>query len=104
MSRIRYVQNDTRPPLLLDISEADGTPADLTGCTVWLHMQRRGDTVPKSIAAQVTSTPGRAQVMWSAGDLAVAGDYSNEIEILFPDGGRQTIDAQFLINVRPQIA
>ena len=104
MPRIRYVQHDTSPPLTLEFSEADGTPADIGGCIVTLNLLRRGAVAPQSLPATITATPGRAQVPFGSGDLAVAGDYNAEVEIIFPDGGRQTIDATFLITVRPQIA
>lgn len=112
--KIRLVRNDTRPQLLLSLTDAtDGSPIDLSpaGTVVRLKFRRVGSAV---LAANLVAvllpglvledgsvdltppydTPGRGGrclIQWTAEALAEAGDFEGEIEITFNDGTVQTV-------------
>ena len=78
-------QNDTRPALYAQLLQ-DGSPVDLTGCTVRFNMSSG-----LSREAIITdATNGCVRYDWQEGDTAVPGVYAAEFEVTFPDGTRET--------------
>jgi Rib/alpha/Esp surface antigen-like repeat protein len=108
MSDFIIKQNDTRPYLDAQLANTDGTPIDLTGCTVRFFMVSTSGGQPK-INAQCAITDavnGKVRYYWQAGDTESFGDYKAEFEITFPDGSKQTVpnDGYLIISVVREIA
>lgn len=113
--KIRLVRNDTRPQLILTLTDAtDGSPIDLspTGTVVRMKFRqvgaqtltavmeatllpgllRQDGTVDNSMPWDVPGRGGRCVIQWTQQALAGdAGDYEAEVEITFPDGTVQTV-------------
>lgn len=122
MEKIRLVKNDTRPQLVLSLTDSgDGLPIDISaaGTVVRMKFRKRGTAVltdtltatklPGFVREDGTVdytdlTPGRGgrcYFNWSSQSLAGdAGDYEGEIEITFPDG-IQTVYDLLKFKVRP---
>jgi len=78
-----FVENDTLPQITGVYKNSDGTPVDITGYTIELHIKY--DT-PREITADLTDpTNGEFKFNWVAGDLK-AGTWEAEIEIKNADG------------------
>jgi hypothetical protein len=100
-------QNDTLPYLYFQFFEPDAvTPLDLTGAAVSLVMRKVGavpEAAPALKKACVVSSPleGIGYYQWDAADTAESGDFEYEFEIVWGDGGVQTIpaDAYFKLTV-----
>lgn len=101
--RIKLVQGDTRPRLVIDLTdEATGDPVDVsdTGTTVVVKFREAGSSAIKAtlpctkLITTGNATPGaagRVQALWPAGALDAAGYFEGEIEITFADGTVQTV-------------
>lgn len=84
---IHYVENDTLPALKGTITEDDGTPVDLSGATVALHIKYDKPLVK---VAQITAPEnGQFFVTWTAGNLQ-AGRWLFEIQVTDAHGGIRT--------------
>jgi hypothetical protein len=101
-----YTQFDTDPPLEEDLEQQNPdtgvwAPMDLTGKTVRLLAEnRRTRRQFGGVATQVVVTvppgqtpPARVRYALQAADLADAGDYIYQWEILSPSGARRTVPA-----------
>ncbi len=102
---IKMVQNDTRPILEFAITQ-DGSPLDLTGCTVKFYMKNSSTGVVKvngNSCSIVSATAGTCRYIWSSTDTDTAGSYLGEIEITFPDAKKQTGYKLFTIVIRDDI-
>lgn len=110
--RINVVRNDTRPRLVIDLTDAaTGDPIDVSdaGTSVVVKTRILGSEMAKSVIPCVklitptNATPGaggRVQAMWPAGGLDTAGRMEAEIEITFADGSIQTVYDRLLVQVR----
>lgn len=102
---IKIVQNDTRPVLEFAITQ-DGSPIDLTGCTVKFYMKNTDTGAVKingSTCVIDNAVAGIGRYIWSAGDTDTVGTYLGEIEITFSDGKIQTGFKQFTIIIRDDV-
>ena len=122
--KIKLVQGDTRPQLVLSLQDsATGSPIDIGAATTVLKFRALGST---TILATMTASPipgyvqedgsisfagpyansgagGRAVVNWSPTALTQdAGDYEGEIEITFADGTVQTVYDTLKFKLRSQ--
>ncbi len=104
--KIKLVQGDTRPALVVTITDDDtGSPVNIGGATVLLKFRQAGATeLTATIPGYVTDGSGGVCVFYPAtapemlqGD---AGDYEGEIEITFDDGQVQTIYELLKFKVR----
>lgn len=86
-NEIRFVAGDTLPALRGTLTEDDGTPVDLTGATVTLHINYA--TVLVKTASIIDAAAGQWQVDWQPTDL-VAGKWTYEIQIDDGSGGVRT--------------
>lgn len=93
-------QNDTRPrfrvPLKQDFGEETEAAIDLTDATsVVFHMRAvsGGAVKVEDGACTIEGDPtlGIVQYEWQAGDTDTAGEFEAEVEILWDDGGVETV-------------
>ena len=102
---VKIVQDDTRPPLEFSLTQ-DGSPVDLTGCTVKFYMKdaTSGSVKISGSACTITdATKGKCKYLWSGSDTNTAGSYVGEVEVTFSDGKIQTGYKQIGIIIRADI-
>lgn len=126
-SRIKLVQNDTQPPLVLSLKrKPSDDPLDFSnaGDVVRLKMRAVGSTTLQETVVgtkltgflkdngtidtdapyNVAGAGGRAQFDW-AGTSALAGDagrYEGEIEITYNDGTVETVYEELRFTIREE--
>lgn len=91
MADFTIKRNDTAPPIVVVLSDAEG-PIDLTNAEA-IHIYLRSDTrLVKTAAMDVVDvTAGKARYVWQSGDLSEANEYKMEFEINWEDGTVQTV-------------
>jgi hypothetical protein len=95
--KIRLVQGDTRPALVVTLTDSfTNEPINVGGATVRLKFRAAGsETLQATIFGAVTDGPaGRVVFHWSEYPTSLngdPGDYQGEIEITFADGTIQTV-------------
>jgi hypothetical protein len=102
---VKIVQNDTRPPLEFTLTQ-DGTPVDLTGCTVKFYMKdaTTGSVKINGVACAITdATKGKCRYSWTGTDTNTVATYLGEVEVTFADGKIQTGYKQLSIIIRDDI-
>lgn len=122
--KIKLVQGDTRPQLVLSLQDSTtAAPIDIGAATTVLKFRALGST---TVLSTMTASPipgyvkedgtidftgpfansgagGRAIVNWTSDALSHdAGDYEGEIEITFPDGTVQTVYDTLKFKLRSQ--
>lgn len=112
--RIKLVQGDTRPYLIIDLTdETTGAPINVSdaGTSVVVKFREAGaDTIKATLTCyklatetgQALGAGGRVQAAWPAGALDTAGSFEGEIEITFADGSVQTVYDKLKFTVREQ--
>lgn len=97
VDKIRLVQGDTRPVLVVTLTDTTtGLPIDITGATVRLKFREAGaSALTATITGSVTSGPAGTVVFhWVTEPTALngnPGEYQGEVEITFSDGTIQTV-------------
>lgn len=113
MSRIKLVQGDTRPQIIVSMTDKDtGEPIDVSASGAYVAMKFRADgsttllnqITATKLAGRVaedgsidTSNPipgagGRVMFSWPAGALDLdPGYYEGEVTVYFADGTIQTV-------------
>lgn len=97
VDKIRLVQGDTRPPLVVTLTdETTEEPINIVGATVRLKFREVGsEEVRSTIVGSVTNGAGGVVAFsWASDPTALAGepgDYEAEIEITFADNTVQTV-------------
>lgn len=108
MSVIKLVQGDNRPYIRVTLTNADGTPLDVSagGTTVQVLFRQSGST---TLLATLTCTKpnggadGLVQFYFPGTTLSTAlGSYEGEIQITFADATVQTIFDTLKFYVRQQ--
>ena len=102
---IKIVQNDTLPPLEFNLTQ-DGSPVNLTGCTVKFYMKdaTSGSVKINGTTCTITdATKGKCKYLWYGSDTNTVGTYLGEVEVTFPDGKIQTGYKQTSIIIRDDI-
>lgn len=110
--KIRLVQGDTRPQLVVSLKDQRGAAINCTGGSVRFYFRRLGstellttivgtlltgfvnddDTINTAAPYNVAGAGGRASFSWPTGALDVpAGEYEGEVEVTFADGTIQTV-------------
>ena len=103
-SSVTMVQGDTAPSVFGALTDSDGQPIDLTGCTVRFQMRQTIDRrfVVNAVAVLTNASTGMVRYDWQDGDLAVAGDYEVRWQIIFPDSSIEHTDPADSITVAAQ--
>lgn len=122
-TKIKLVQGDTRPDIVVNLRASDGTtPIDIAGTTAKMYFRKVGstnlvDTLTGDLEAgyeeangsltvtapyNVPGKGGRVSFPWNGSTLASAGDHEGEIEITFGDGTIQTVYDILKFKVRSQ--
>jgi hypothetical protein len=113
LERIKLVQGDTRPQLILSLTdEMSGAPIDISSATVIMKFRSAGastllatlsgnpiaglllpdGTVNNAAPYNSVGKGGRCVIGWSSTALNnPAGNYEGEVEITFSDGSVQTV-------------
>jgi hypothetical protein len=95
--KIRLVQNDTRPTLVVTLTdEFTKNPINISGATVRLKFRALGDETVRSTLVGSNTDPqnGVCAFFWSDDPNSLTGDqgpYEGEIEITFSDSTIQTV-------------
>lgn len=89
MSRLTMKRGDTRPILIVALTDAEDTPVDVTGAT--LRFLMREQAAPATVVLNTTATTPNAasgilHYVWVAGDTATIGRFYGEFEVTFADG------------------
>lgn len=82
-------KGDLGPNLSGTVTNADGTPIDLTGCTIAFRMTDELDNVKINNApASFVGSPvtGRVEYLWQAADTNAVGDFRGVFKITLPTG------------------
>ena len=96
-SRIRLVQGDTRPPLVVTLTDEEtGSAISLSGATVRLKFRQVGSSeLRATLVGSVTNAAGGVVAFnWASVPDSLSGepgDYEGEIEITFADNTIQTV-------------
>lgn len=95
-------KDDTAPPITATLRDSQGTPIDLTGCTVKFHMKAvppgTKSLLDKSVSI-LDGVNGKVRYVWATGDTDTAGPYRAEFEITYPDLTHQTVPSDAYIDV-----
>ena len=93
---IKLVQNDTRPSLVITLTDENtGQPINITGCVIRMYFRLAGEVeLTGTIIGQVINgNNGLCIFHWASVPDILAGEpgvYQGEIEIEFPDTTKQT--------------
>lgn len=123
-SKIKLVQGDTKPPLIISLKDEAGDPIDVSNIADVVRMKFRQSgqsTVIETFTASklqgyekingaltydtpynIAGRGGRIQVNWSDTSLDNAGEFEGEIEITFADGKIQTVYETLKFKIREQ--
>ena len=92
--KIKLVQGDTRPQILVTITDANtGDVIDISGSTIQMFFRATGDTgILDTLNGVITDGPaGKVAFAWNSTTLASAeGDYEGEVQVTFSDSTIQT--------------
>lgn len=85
-------RHDTRPPLVKNLTDADGNPVNLTTASGVVFIMSAGGVAKVNRASTtVTDAPtGKVSYTWVAANTDTSGTYDGEFEVTFSDGGVQT--------------
>ena len=121
--KIKLVQGDTRPSLLVDLRDSiTGAVISVAGAVPSLKLRMTGDTINKAVLTGVTlpgytnedgtinlaapytvsGSGGRCMFTWSALALDTAGEMVGEVDATFSDGTVQTVFELLKFKVREQ--
>jgi hypothetical protein len=90
----RMKRGDLLPPLIVDLTQADGTPVPVEDAEVVLIVRGvHGTVIVDRAPVIVTATEDavRATYWWQPGDTDIAGNYRGEIEVRYASGVPVTV-------------
>lgn len=104
MSELTFIATDTAPSLAGALANADGTPFNLTGCTVRFQMRLLTDRrwLVDAAAVVVSPTAGTVRYDWADGDLSTPGEMESRWRIVFGDGSIEHTEPANTITVAAQ--
>jgi len=114
---LQLVTGDTLPELTFTLKDsntaasgltldqnnsATWAPINVTGATVKLRLRALGSTTVKStLTCSITNgSAGKVATDFPAGTLDTAGTFEGELELTFPNGGKQTVHDLIKFKVR----
>lgn len=92
--RLKLVRNDTRPNLVVDITDSYGDAIIITGATVVLKFREQGASELTATLTGTVTAASQATFNWGTAPEALEGEpgnYEGEIEITFNDGSVLTV-------------
>ena len=95
-------QNDTRPAIAANLTDANAAAVNLTGATVKFSMRVEPAGTVKVNAATATiddAEAGQVSYNWTASDTNTADDYEAEFQVTFAGGAVQTFPGRNWIAV-----
>ena len=95
-------QNDTRPAIAANLTDANAAAVNLTGATVKFSMRVEPAGTVKGNAATATiddAEAGQVSYNWTASDTNTADDYEAEFQVTFAGGAVQTFPGRNWIAV-----
>ena len=95
-------QNDTRPAIAANLTDANAAAVNLTGATVKFSMRVEPAGTVKVKAATATiddAEAGQVSYNWTASDTNTADDYEAEFQVTFAGGAVQTFPGRNWIAV-----
>ena len=95
-------QNDTRPAIAANLTDANAAAVNLTGATVKFSMRVEPAGTVKVNAATATiddAEAGQVSYNWTASDTNTADDYEAEFQVTFAGGAVQTFQGRNWIAV-----
>jgi hypothetical protein len=105
MADLTFVQGDTAPSVFGTLTDTNGDPIDLTGCTVRFQMRNTLDRrfVVNAVAViESPATGGEVRYDWQAGDLSEVGSFVSRWRITFGDSTIEHTDPENTITVAAQ--
>lgn len=97
-----YHVGDTAPDLTGQCTSA-GTPKNITGAALEVHVRRPDGTVISRPGTIVTPATGDWSMPLQVGDLTKAGTHRVEVQVTYSNGKVQTFGPENLL-VDPQLA
>jgi hypothetical protein len=95
-------QNDTRPAITANLTDANDAAVNLTGATVAFSMRvdPGGSVKVNASSASVTNAEaGQVSYSWTSGNTDTAADYEAEFQVTFAGGAVQTFPGRNWIAV-----
>ena len=94
-------QNDTRPAIIANLTDANDAAVNLTGATVKFNMrvEPAGATKVSAGATIEDAEAGQVSYSWIEANTDTADDYEAEFEVSFAGGGVQTFPGRNWIAV-----
>ena len=80
-------QGDTKPPIQVQLKNADGSITDLTGSSVDIHIKDKIDVVVIDVPMSIVGAENNGTVEWDPTIVLsdIIGRYRIEFELTFPD-------------------
>ena len=95
---IRFKRGDTRYALKATLKR-NGTPADLTGCTVRFFMSNGCITINRPVDI-LDPVNGLVWVIFDQGDTDAVGTYRAEFEVTHADGRKETFPSSGYLSLQ----
>jgi BppU N-terminal domain len=98
---------DLSPPFRATLYQPSGTPQDLTGCAVRIHVRKPDGTLhfDRAVSAIENALGGIVRYDWQAGDTTVSGRYTAEFQVtLGASVATYPNDRNLVIVITPELA
>ena len=84
-------RGDTRHAIRAVLKNTQGTPVNLSGCSVSFHMAPPGRPPTISRAVDIhDALAGEVWVVFAPGETDISGVYRAEFQVTYPDGRKET--------------
>ena len=94
-------RGDTRHAIRAVLKNTQGTPVNLSGCSVSFYMAPPGRPATVSRAVDIHDTAGgEVWVVFAPGETDVSGVYRAEFQVVYGDGRRETFPNNGYINIQ----
>jgi hypothetical protein len=102
---IQLKRNDTKDTIHYKITNADGTPVNLTGASIRFLMGSGVTVISNDTASIVSATNGEVEYTLQDKDTLVSGTFKAEFEVTFSDGKVKTYpnNGYIMVNIQPNV-